>query len=151
MKIRNLLVAAALMVLIVPGFASAQKNGTETATQGDFAWLFASNAKLDPEADWTAESAIDALVELGIEPLDGWSADEELTEGTMVFLLRFVDIPVFTAEPDRLVSMNECRAIFERFERVLVTNTPALLTLTMQTATAHDVRSLGNPVPPASP
>jgi hypothetical protein len=148
-KMRNLTLAAALIALAVP-FTFAQTPGTETATQGDFAVLFVDYAKLDPEASWTAESAIDALIELGIEPLDGWDAEEPLTEGTMVFLLRFVDVPVFTADPDRLVTMNEARAMFERFERILIENVPALKMLTAETATTHGVRALGNVVP-ASP
>ena len=149
---RKLLAATAVAMLLVPALAAAiEKDGPETATQGEFAILFAQYAKLNPQTEYTGETAIDALKELGIEPLNGWDAAEPLTEGTMVFLLRFVDIPVFTAEPDRLVTMNEARAIFERFQRILIDNLPALRMLTMETATTHSVRALGNPAPPAPP
>ena len=152
---RKLLAATAVAMLLVPALAAAiEKDGPETATQGEFAILFALYAKLDPQTEYTDQTAIDALKELGIEPLNGWDAAEPLTEGTMVFLLRFVDIPVFTAEPDRLVTMNEARAIFERFKKILIENMPAFRMLTQETATTMAVHALGNPFvppPPVSP
>jgi len=141
------LAAVAAVVLLIPNAGVALNDNVPIISQGDFATLYVFHARLDPEAAWTPESAIDALVDLGIEPLNGWEPEMDLTEGTMVQLLRFLDIPVFTAQSDRLVTVNEARAMFERFERLMIGKIPALLTLTGTTATTHAIHAVGHPIP----
>lgn len=143
--------ALAMVAALLPAVAGAQINANvPIISQGEFAELYVQNARLDPEAAWSADSAVDALMDLGIEPLNGWEPGADLTEGTMVLLLRFVDVPVFTAQPDRLVTVNEARAIFERFERLLIDHAPALTMVTGETATT--IEGMDHPIIPlASP
>lgn len=125
-----------------PAFAQG-----EYATQGYFATLIVDKMKVNVRQTWTAENAIQSLSDIGIEPLDGWSADETLTEGTMVFLLRFVDIPIYTASPEREVTVLEARSIIKKYERHFLTNVEVFTMNDGQTFTTVDEWTMEHPSP----
>lgn len=117
-------VIAALLasVLAVPTQAQlgpAYSQG-EYCTEGYFAILIVEEMKLNARQTWNKENAIKALENLGIQPLDGWDADATLTEGTEVFLLRFIDIPIYTENPEREVTILEARSIIKKYQRQFV-------------------------------
>jgi hypothetical protein len=123
-----------------PAFAQG-----EYATQGYFATLLVDKMKVNVRQTWTPENAIQSLSDIGIEPLDGWSADETLTEGTMVFLLRFVDIPIYTADPEREVTVLEARSILKKYERHFLTNVEVFTMHDGQTFTTVDEWTMEHP------
>ena len=88
MKKVLVLACFAAVLLAVPNQATAANDNVPIINQGDFAVLYVFHARLDPQAAWTPESAIDSLVDLGIEPLNGWEPTMDMTEATMVQLLR---------------------------------------------------------------
>lgn len=152
--------AAALAVGTMAPTASAQLGPAsaqgEYCTQGYYATLLVENMRADVRQTWTAENAIQFLKDKGIEPLEGWSADETLTQGDMVFLLRFVDIPIYTADPEREVTILEARSIMKKFERKFMdgmtkamSNVAAFITVDGQTATTVDDYHLEHPLPPS--
>jgi len=119
----------------------------EFATQGYFATLLVDKMNVNVRETWTSESAIQSLTDIGMEPIEGWASDETLTEGTMVFLLRFVDIPIYTANPDREVTVLEARSIVKKFERHFLTNVEVFELRDGQTATSVDEWTLDHPSP----
>ena len=151
MKKVLVLACFAAVLLAVPNQATAANDNVPIINQGDFAVLYVFHARLDPQAAWTPESAIDSLVDLGIEPLNGWEPTMDMTEATMVQLLRFLDIPVYTSMPDRLVTVNEARAMFERFGRIMVQKLPALVEVHQIPATSIDRHAYGHPYLESSP
>src|SRR5688572_25415790 len=96
----GLVAGAALLLAGLGTSAFAQSANSpaegEYATQGYFATLLVDKMHVNVRETWTSESAIQSLTDMGMEPIEGWASDETLTEGTMVFLLRFVDIPIYT-------------------------------------------------------
>ena len=141
-------VLVTMAVLLMGPIGSAQE--TEYCSQGEFARLLCEGGKIDPRTEWTDDSAIAKLGdELGIEPLDGWDKDATLTEGDMVFLVRHFDVPVFTAQPDREVTLVEARAMIGKFQRLLLEHVPSLLANDNQTATT--IVNHGAPAPDISP
>jgi len=125
-----------------PAFAQG-----EYCTQGYFATLMVEKMKVNVRQTWTAENAVQSLTDMGIEPLEGWSADETLSEGDMVFLLRFVDIPIYTANPEREVTVLEARSILKKFERHFLTNVEVFMMHDGQTFTSIDEWTLEHPSP----
>lgn len=126
--------------------ASSPSKG-EFATQGYFATLLVDEMVVNVRETWTSESAIQSLTDMGMEPIEGWASDETLTEGTMVFLLRFVDIPIYTANPDAEVTVLEARSILKKFERHFLTNVEVFELHDGQTATSVDEWTLDHPSP----
>ena len=127
---------------MTPAFAQG-----EYCTQGYFAILMVENMKLNVRQTWNKENAIQALVNLGIEPLETWDGDATLTEGDMVFLLRFIDIPIYTENPEREVTVLEARSICKKFERRFVVNLEAFLMNDNTTFTAVDEWTMEHPSP----
>ena len=148
-RTRGLLLASFVALFLFAGIAPVFADKGESCTQGYFATLFCERAKLEPNKQWNDDDAIARLKVLGIEPLDGWKKDEALTEGTMVLLLRFVDIPVFSTHQERVVTVLEARAVFDRIQRRLIERLPALLVLDGGTATTIDFE--GHEAPTLSP
>ena len=144
-------VGAALLVSVVAAPASAQMGPAfaegEYATEGYFAILMVEAMKLNVRETWDEEKAKDALTNLGIEPLDGWDCAATLTEGTEVFLLRFIDIPIYTENPEREVTVLEARSIIKKYERLFVVNLAAFTMADGTTATAVDERTMEHPSP----
>jgi hypothetical protein len=143
--------AAILAAGVVATPASAQLGPAfaqgEYATQGYFATLLVDAMRVNVRQTWTAENAVQSLTDMGIEPLEGWSADQTLTEGDMVFLLRFVDIPIYTANPEREVTVLEARSILKKFERHFLTNVEVFMMHDGQTFTSIDEWALEHPSP----
>ena len=131
-----------LAVAIIAAPAAAQLGPAhaqgEYATQGYFATLMVEQMKLNVRQTWDKESSVKALTDLGIEPMDGWNPDDTLTEGTEVFLLRFIDIPIYTENPQREVTVLESRSIIKKFERHFVTNIEVFRLNDNTTATTVD-------------
>lgn len=125
-----------------PAFAQG-----EYCTEGYFAILMVESMKLNVRQTWNKENAIQSLVNLGIEPLDSWDADATLTEGTMVHLLRFIDIPIYTENPEREVTVLEARSVIKKFERRFVTNLEAFILHDDTTFTAVDEWVMEHPSP----
>ncbi len=125
-----------------PAFAQG-----EYCTQGYFATLMVDKMRVNVRQTWTAENSVQSLTDMGIEPLEGWSADATLTEGDMVFLLRFVDIPIYTANPEREVTVLEARSILKKFERHFLTNVEVFMMHDNQTFTSVDEWTMEHPSP----
>ena len=123
-----------------PAFAQG-----EYATQGYFATLMVEQMRLNIRQTWNGENSVQALTDLGIEPLDGWAGDETLTEGTMVFLLRFIDIPIYTEHPEREVTVLEARSIIKKFERHFLTNVEVFVMNDGTTFTTVDEWTMEHP------
>jgi hypothetical protein len=144
-------VIAALFAVSVAGTASAQLGPAfsqgEYATEGYFAILMVEEMRLNVRQTWNKENGIQALVGLGIEPLDGWDGDATLTEGNMVFLLRFIDIPIYTENPEREVTILEARSIIQKYRRHFVVNIGEFLMGDNTTATAVDEWTMMHPSP----
>jgi len=142
---------SALLVGAVAGPASAQMGPAfaqgEYATEGYFAILMVEQMKLNVRQTWNKENAVQALVNLGIEPLDGWDADAVLTEGEMVHLLRFIDIPIYTENPEREVTVLEARSIVKKFQRRFVVNVEAFILNDNTTLTTVDEWTMMHPSP----
>jgi len=119
----------------------------EYATEGYFSILMVEEMRLNVRQTWNKENAIQGLMNLGIEPLDGWDADATLTEGTMVFLLRFVDIPIYTENPEREVTILEARSIIKKFRRHFVINIEEFILNDNTTFTAVDEWTMEHPSP----
>ena len=117
----------------------------EYATEGYFAILMVEEMRLNVRQTWNKENAIQGLMNLGMEPLDGWDADATLTEGTMVFLLRFIDIPIYTENPEREVTILEARSIIRKFRRHFVINIEEFVLNDNTTFTAVDEWTMEHP------
>ena len=144
--------AAILAVGLLAAPAAAQQLGEahvqgEYATQGYFATLMVEEMRLNVRQTWDKESAVRQLTDLGIEPMDGWSADDTLTEGTMVFLLRFIDIPIYTENPEREVTILEARSIIKKFERHFLENVEVFVMNDNTTFTTIDEWTMEHPSP----
>jgi len=144
-------VVSALLVGALAAPASAQMGPAfaqgEYATEGYFAILMVEAMKLNVRQTWNKENAIQGLQNLGMEPLDGWDADAVLTEGEMVHLLRFIDIPIYTENPEREVTVLEARSIIKKFQRRFVVNVEAFLLNDGTTLTAVDEWTMMHPSP----
>lgn len=131
--------------------AAAQLGATteqgEYSTQGYFAQLVVDAMRLNVRQTWNNENSIQALTDLGIEPLEGWASDQVLTEGDMVFLLRFIDIPIYTEMPEREVTVLEARSIIKKFERQFLENVEIFVLNDDTTATTIDEWTLEHPSP----
>lgn len=139
----------AIALIAVPAAAQlgpAHAQG-EYATQGYFATLVVEQMKLNVRQTWDKESSVKALTDLGIEPMDGWNADDTLTEGTMVFLLRFIDIPIYTENPEREVTILEARSIIKKFERHFLENVEVFIMNDNTTFTTIDEWTMEHPSP----
>ena len=139
----------AVALIAVPAAAQlgpAHAQG-EYATQGYFATLVVEQMKLNVRQTWDKESSVKALTDLGIEPMDGWNSDDTLTEGTMVFLLRFIDIPIYTENPEREVTILEARSILKKFERHFLENVEVFVMNDGTTFTTVDEWTLEHPSP----
>lgn len=117
----------------------------EYATQGYFATLMVDKMRLNVRQTWDKENSVQALTDLGIEPLEGWGADQTLTEGTMVFLLRFIDIPIYTENPEREVTILEARSIIQKFQRHFLENVEVFTMNDNTTFTTIDEWTLEHP------
>lgn len=144
-------VASALLVGAVAGPASAQLGPAfaqgEYATEGYFAILLVEAMKLNVRQTWNKENAVQALVNLGIEPLDGWDPDAVLTEGEMVHLLRFIDIPIYTENPEREVTVLEARSIVKKYEEEYTVNFVTFMMNDGTTFTTVDEWTMMHPSP----
>ena len=144
-------VVAALIMGALAGPTSAQMGPAfaqgEYATEGYFAILMVEDMRLNVRQTWNKENAIKALTGLGIEPLDGWDADATLTEGSMVFLLRFIDVPIYTENPPREVTILEARSIVKKFRRHFVVNIEEFILNDNTTFTSVDEWTMEHPSP----
>jgi hypothetical protein len=106
----------ALLGIVVA--ASLPAEPRRAITQGEFAVLLVQFLKLEPEREWTADGAVEALESSGIEPGAGWSAGEPLTESVLVELIRPAQMPVLTPDPERQVTRLEAMAVFHRIRNL---------------------------------
>lgn len=139
----------AIMAIAAPAAADlgpAHAEG-EYSTQGYFATLMVDQMKINVRQTWDKENSVKALTDLGIEPMDGWNPDDTLTEGTMVFLLRFIDIPIYTENPEREVTLLEARSILKKFERHFLENVEVFVMNDGTTFTTVDEWTLEHPSP----
>ena len=90
----------------------------QAITQGEFAVLFVRFLSLEPEKEWTPETAVAALEGLGIEPQEGWKSGQPLTEGVVTQLIRPAQMPVLSPNPEREVTQLEAKAIFHRIRNL---------------------------------
>ena len=143
--------AAFMAVALIAAPAAAQLGPAhaegEYATQGYFATLMVDQMKLNVRQTWDKENSVKALTDLGVEPMDGWNPDDTLTEGTMVFLLRFVDIPIYTENPEREVTILEARSILKKFERHFLENVEVFVMNDGTTFTTIDEWTMEHPSP----
>jgi hypothetical protein len=143
------LVAALGSLVAVPASADmgpAFAQG-EYCTEGYFAILMVEAMKVNVRQTWNKENAVKQLTGMGIEPIKGWDGDATLTEETMVFLLRFIDIPIYTENPEREVTILEARSIINKFERLFVKHVEVFILNDNTTATTVDEWTLEHPSP----
>jgi hypothetical protein len=89
-------------------------------TQGEFAILYARAIQAkEPEDGFTPESAITFLKELPqpIVPTEGWKAEEPLTEGVLVGLVKRVGVFLSPSNPEALVTVAKANLVFRRYEK----------------------------------
>jgi hypothetical protein len=103
--------------------------------------------RMNVRQTWNKENAVKAMTNLGIEPIKGWDADATLTEATMVHLLRFIDIPIYTENPEREVTILEARSIINKYERRIVTNIEVFTMGDNTTFTTVDEWTMEHPSP----
>jgi len=106
----------ALLGIVVA--ASLPAEPRRAITQGEFAVLFVRFLSLEPEKDWTPQTAVAALDELGIRPLQGWKPETPLTEAVAVQLVRPAQMPILSPDPERQVTELEAKAIFHRIRHL---------------------------------
>ena len=134
------------MCALVGGSAFAANN--DIATQGYFAILFCEATHFEaPPTGWTEKSACDTLASYGIEPLEGWDPNAELTEGVMVYLLRFIDIPIYTNNDGGRVTVKKAIAVLNRYKAWFVVAMP-VFQASGESSTTTAITASGNPQSP---
>lgn len=153
---RIAIVLAALALCSFGLFADNQS----PITQGEFATLLASNLKAPvPQGGWTADSAIQMLSGLGLNPISGaWESGTQLNEGNMVKILRSMGLAVYSTNPDAVVTKAKANSVFTTYDDFFQNWNLKTKTLQKVTTTHIDTGVAGTSaqspagfVPPASP
>ena len=151
MRVKNFVIAILMVIL---GTTALMADNKDIITQGDFALLLVKHtATPRPQGDWTQESAVSLLQDVGVLPFSGgWNASEELTEGDMAHILRQVGLNIFSVNPDEKVTWGRANAVFFRYDDFLK-NTNLKTRTAYGTTTTHVDTSLGgsDALGPASP
>lgn len=150
---RTKFVVLAVMMMIL-GTASLMADNKDIITQGDFALLLVKHtATPRPTGDWTQDSALSLLQDVGVLPFSGgWEAGTELTEGDMAHILRQVGLNIFSVNPDEKVTWGRANAVFFRYDDFFK-NTNLKTRTAYGTTTTHVDTSVGgsDSLAPASP
>ena len=151
MRVKSFVLAILMVIL---GTTTLMADNKDIITQGDFALLLVKHTSTPrPAGDWSQESALSLLQDVGVLPFSGgWEAGAELTEGDMAHILRQVGLNIFSVNPDEKVTWGRANAVFYRYDDFLK-NTNLKTRTAYGTTTTHVDTSLGgsDALAPASP